>query len=214
MQHASIDVALIRGVIPETAGVRQVHLFDEVRAAVCSEHSGLASHGVLDWTEVPQWPLVVNTVSGTTGPWSWPTGEGPKHIIETRNFDEWLESVAADRGIGVVPDVAMRRNIHSAVRFIPLTNAPPSAVSLAFLPHNHEPLMRQFVAAAISAVDRTALRSPGGGLPRRHYLTSASRSPAGRAVSMRTPVMANTIGYPVEPAKSPKTAGPAPYPAS
>lgn len=118
---------------------------------MCSEHSRLASREVLDWSEVPEWPLVVNTVSGTTGPWSWPAGQGPERTVETKNFDEWLESVAADRGIGVVPDVAMRRNIHSAVRFIPLTNAPTSPVSLAFLPHVRESLMRDFVAAAVAA---------------------------------------------------------------
>ena len=156
VERASIDVALIRGAIPGTAPVRRVHLFDEVRVAVCSEHSRLASYEVLDWDEVPEWPLVVNTVSGTTGPWSWPPGEGPKRVVETRNFDEWLESVAADRGIGVVPDVAMRRNIHSAIRFIPLKNAPTSAVSLAFLPHVRESLMRQFVEAAVAAVDLPA----------------------------------------------------------
>ena len=105
----------------------------------------------LDWDEVPAWPLVVNTVSGTTGPWSWPAGQGPARIVETGNFDEWLESVAADRGIGVVPDVAMRRNIHSAVRFIPLVNAPSSPVWLAFLPRVREALIRQFAEAAIAA---------------------------------------------------------------
>jgi len=152
VQQAAIDVALIRGAIPDSVPVRRVHLFDEVRVAVCSEHSKLASYEVLDWAEVPQWPLVVNTVSGTTGPWSWPVGQGPQRTVETENFDEWLESVAADRGIGVVPDVAMRRNIHSAVRFIPLTNAPTSPVSLAFLPHAREALMREFVAAAVGAV--------------------------------------------------------------
>jgi DNA-binding transcriptional LysR family regulator len=156
VEHASIDVALIRGAIPDTAPVRRVHLFDEVRVAVCSENSRLASYKVLDWNEVPEWPLVVNTVSGTTGPWSWPAGRGPRRIVETRNFDEWLESVAADRGIGVVPDVAMRRNIHSAIRFIPLKNAPTSPVSLAFLPHVRESLVRQFVEAAVAAVDLAA----------------------------------------------------------
>jgi DNA-binding transcriptional LysR family regulator len=128
-------------------------LFDEVRVAVCSQHSKLASYEALDWNDVHEWPLVVNTVSGTTGPWSWPEGQGPQRVVETANFDEWLESVAADRGIGVVPDVAMRRNIHSAIRFIPLTNAPTSPVWLAFLPHVRESLMREFVAAALTAAD-------------------------------------------------------------
>jgi DNA-binding transcriptional LysR family regulator len=157
VEQASIDVALIRGALPDRSPVRRVHLFDERRVAVCSEHSRLAAYDVLDWNEVPDWPLVVNTVSGTTGPWSWPAGEGPQHVVETRNFDEWLESVAADRGIGVVPDVAMRRNIHSAVRFVPLINAPTSPVSLAFLPHVRESLMRQFVEAAVAAVTPAAV---------------------------------------------------------
>ena len=76
---------------------------------------------------------------------------GARPRRETGNFDEWLESVAAARGIGVVPDVAMRRNIHSAVRFVPLVNAPPSPVWLAFLPRVREALLRQFAAAAIAA---------------------------------------------------------------
>jgi DNA-binding transcriptional LysR family regulator len=164
LRQAAIDVALIRGAIPDSAPVRRVHLFDEVRVAVCSAQSALAAYSELDWAQVPRWPLVVNTVSGTTGPWSWPPGQGPDRVIETENFDEWLESVAAGRGIGVVPDVAMRRNIHSAVRFIPLRGAPPSPVWLAFLPHAREPLMRQFAEAAVAAAGPGA--GPGAGEPR------------------------------------------------
>lgn len=166
LQNAAIEVAVIRGRVPATgtgaARVRTVHLFDEARVAVCSERSSLAARPAIDWHDIPDWPLVVNTVSGTTGPWSWPDGQGPRRVIETRNFDEWLESVAADRGIGVVPDVAMRRSIHPAVRFIPLTGAPPSPVSLAFLPHVREPLMRQFVEAAVSAAGHAAPSSAPG----------------------------------------------------
>jgi DNA-binding transcriptional LysR family regulator len=162
VEQAAIDVAVIRGRLPATAPVRRVHLFDEVRVAVCSQHSRLASYAALDWNDVPDWPLVVNTVSGTTGPWSWPVGRRPQRTVETANFDEWLESVAADRGIGVVPDLAMRRNIHSALRFIPLTNAPASPVWLAFLPHVREPLMREFVAAAVAAAGSTPNPATGG----------------------------------------------------
>jgi hypothetical protein len=51
-----------------------------------------------------------------------------------------------------VPEVARRRNIHPAVRFVPLVNAPPSPVVLAFLPHVHEALMREFLESAIGAL--------------------------------------------------------------
>lgn len=151
IENAALEAAVIRGAPAGAGRVRSVHLFDETRVAACSEHSRLAARDAIDWHEVPRWPLVVNTVSGTTGPWSWPAGQGPSQVIETRNFDEWIESVAADRGIGVVPDVAMRRSIHPAVRFIPVTGAPPSPVRLAYLPRVREPLVRQFVEAALAA---------------------------------------------------------------
>jgi DNA-binding transcriptional LysR family regulator len=150
--RGAVEVAVVRGAVDPAVPARVVHLFDEVRVAVCSVASELAGHADLHWLDVPKWPLVVNTVSGTTGPWSWPAGEGPSRVVETANFDEWLESVAADRGIGVVPEVAMRRNIHSAVRFVPLLDAPTSPVSLAFLPGVRPAQLRRFVEAAVAAV--------------------------------------------------------------
>jgi hypothetical protein len=72
--------------------------------AVCSAHSALAAYSELDWAEVPRWPLVVNTVSGTTGPWSWPPGQGSDRVIETEKAVAATEPGAgeprpsADRG--------------------------------------------------------------------------------------------------------------------
>jgi DNA-binding transcriptional LysR family regulator len=150
VQQGKVDVAVVRGHVA-SAAVRVVHLFDESRVAVCSVHCRLAGRSELDWAEVPRWPLVVNTTSGTTGPWSWPTGAGPKTVVETTNFDEWIESVAADRGIGVIPDVAVRRNIHPGVRFIALRGAPKSPVVLAFLPHARNAVLRRFIEAAVAS---------------------------------------------------------------
>jgi DNA-binding transcriptional LysR family regulator len=151
VQQNKIDVALVRGEV-RSLTLRVVHLFDETRVAVCSVRSALAQQDQLEWSDIPSWPVVVNIVSGTTGPWSWPAGQGPDRIVETTNFDEWLESIAADRGIGVVPEVAMRRNIHPAVKFVPLLHAPSSPVSLVFMPNVQDTLMRQFIEASIGAL--------------------------------------------------------------
>jgi DNA-binding transcriptional LysR family regulator len=151
VERGRIDVAVVRGPVEGGSPARVVHLFDEVRVAVCSADSELADAEQVRWNEIARWPLVVNTVSGTTGPWSWTDGDRPTEVVETRNFDEWLESVAANRGIGVVPEVAMRRNIHPAVRFIPLVGAPSSPVSIAFLPDHRPRLMRRFVESAVES---------------------------------------------------------------
>lgn len=153
VEQGRVDVAVVRGTPPESPA-RVVHLFDERRVVVCSLDCTMAQRDEVHWRDVPAWPLVVNTVSGTTGPWSWPDGDGPARIVETGNFDEWLESVAANRGIGVVPEVAMRRNIHPAVKFVPLIGAPTTPVSIAFLPTTQPRQLRRFVEAAAQAVER------------------------------------------------------------
>lgn len=150
VQQGRVEVAVVRGEVTSTA-VQVVHLFDESRVAVCAVGCRLARRSELDWAEIPGLPLVVNTTSGTTGPWSWPGTQGPETVIETTNFDEWIESVAADRGIGVIPDVAVRRNIHPAVKFIPLRGAPPCSVSLVFLPRARNATLRRFVEAAVGS---------------------------------------------------------------
>nr|WP_062332780.1 LysR family transcriptional regulator [Herbidospora sakaeratensis] len=152
VERGTVDVGLLRGDLrhPASGELRLVHLFDETRVAVCDLNSDLAARDHVDWEEIPDWPLVVNVLSGTTGPWSW-SDRQPRAVVETENFDEWIESVAAGRGIGVVPEVARRRSVHPAVTYVPLRNAPPIPVSLAFVPGRQERLVRAFVEAALQA---------------------------------------------------------------
>lgn len=157
LQERAVDVALVRGQIRNAPPrSRAVHLYDETRVAVCSPDSALAERDRLDWSEVPSWPLVVNTRSGTTGPWSFREGHVPERIVETGNFDEWLESVAANRGIGVVPEVAQRRITHLAVRFVPLIGAPASAVHLVRVPGGQQELVNQFLDVALELARESA----------------------------------------------------------
>ncbi|MFF2546278.1 LysR family transcriptional regulator [Kitasatospora sp. NPDC058063] len=137
--YQRIDVALIRGSRPVGTAVRTVHLYDERRVAVRARGEeggdpGRAVPDALHWSDAHEWTLVVNTANGTTGPWCWPDGDGPRRYVETANFDEWLESVAAGRGIGIVPDTAERRIHHPELRFMSLAGAPPSPVRLAYRP--------------------------------------------------------------------------------
>ncbi|MFK0280911.1 LysR family transcriptional regulator [Streptomyces sp. NPDC090499] len=164
LNRESVDIALVRGARAVGGAVRTVHLYDERRVAVRArteadqrETSHVPSDmpDTLRWQDAHEWTLVVNTGSGTTGPWCWPNGGGPRRYVDTANFDEWLESVAAGRGIGVVPDVAERRIHHPALRFLSLTGAPPSPVRLAYRPDNSagagSALLRHFLNAALDA---------------------------------------------------------------
>ncbi|MFI5998401.1 LysR family transcriptional regulator [Streptomyces sp. NPDC051362] len=160
LRQRTADIALIRGETETLGNVQAVHLFDETRIAVCARQCDLAKQGSLDWSEIQKWPLVVNTISGTTGPESWPAEQRPREIIETANYDEWVESVAADRGIGIVPEVARHRTPHPALHFVDLTNAPLSPVSVAHMPDGPRTLIRRFMEAAIAAARLRATPPP------------------------------------------------------
>lgn len=153
LRSAAIDIALIRGQqTGPAAKIQTLHLFCEDRLAVCSSLSALSKMEKVSWDKIPEWPLVVNTTSGTTGPWSWSEGNAPETVVETATFDEWIESVAANRGIGVVPEVAQRRITHPALRFIRIEGAPEVPVRLAFLRRNSSTLVRRFLEAALESV--------------------------------------------------------------
>nr|WP_202557662.1 LysR family transcriptional regulator [Streptomyces sp. SID5789] len=149
-QHV-VDVAVVRGDMDLAEPLETVRLYEEARFAVCARESPLAGRTHLDWSEVRQWRLVVNSVSGTTGPWSWPEDLRPKDIVETSNYDEWVETVAANRGIGIVPETARHRSPHPGLRFIALVDAPPVPVRLVYSSDGPGALVRRFVDAALEA---------------------------------------------------------------
>ncbi|MGW1817397.1 LysR family transcriptional regulator [Streptomyces sp. NPDC002125] len=158
LDRQNVDVALVRGGRPVGSAVQTVHLYDEQRVAVHAREEtedGGREHvdAALRWQDAPEWTLVVNTASGTTGPWCWPDGNGPRRYVETANFDEWLESVAAGRGLGIAPNTAERRVHHPVLRFVPLTGAPPSPLRLAYRPETGtgSALLRRFLDAALEA---------------------------------------------------------------
>ncbi|HYS39148.1 MAG TPA: LysR family transcriptional regulator, partial [Pseudonocardiaceae bacterium] len=64
------DVAVLRGE-PAKAGLQTVMLFRERRVAAVRRNSPLANRSRIHWRDLADWPLVVNTVSGTTHPDDW-----------------------------------------------------------------------------------------------------------------------------------------------
>ena len=141
------DIAVLRGQ-PVQSGLQVVMLFRERRVAAVRRNTPLANRSRIHWDDLADWPLVVNTVSGTTQPELWPANRRPVTSTECANFDEWLEAVAANRGVGVVPISAAYRVVHPAIRFVALDGAPLVPVYLAFPRQGSHPFTRQFVSAA------------------------------------------------------------------
>ncbi|WP_055701938.1 MULTISPECIES: LysR family transcriptional regulator [Streptomyces] len=143
------DVAVVRGDLPPGAAVRARPLLREPRIAVVARGAAeLAGRRVVDWAELADLPLVVNTVTGTTRPELWPAARRPRLACTADNFDEWLEAVAAGHGVGVAPEPVARRHAHPSLRHVRLKNAPPVAVRLAVPARDAHPLAERYLALA------------------------------------------------------------------
>ena len=128
-----VDIAVYRNRPPQLpAGTSTRLLGTEQRVLAISRNDEVSAMPVAQWEFLPARPVVVNTVSGSTAADSLPRDGANRSVISCRNFDEWLELVAAGKGIGVVPELAARRVAHPDVAFIPITGAPPTPVRLAW----------------------------------------------------------------------------------
>ncbi|MER7027121.1 MULTISPECIES: LysR family transcriptional regulator [Streptomyces] len=147
-----VHVALLRGT-PPPRNLRSRFLYEEPRIAGVPAGWELAARTELDWAELADLPLVVNTASGTTFPDMWPAGRRPAVGAECRNYDEWLEQVAAGLGVGTAPLSTARRYTHPSVHLVPLTGAPTVSAHLVYPSHGAHPQAARFVNEAWRASD-------------------------------------------------------------
>ncbi|MGR7027483.1 LysR family transcriptional regulator [Geodermatophilus sp. URMC 62] len=147
------DAAVVRGPVPGP-GVRSEHLLDEPRvAAVPAEHR-LADRPRLALTDLADDPVVVNSVSGTTGTGLWPPDRRPTRTVEVTSTEDWLAAIASGRGVGVTVSATAELNGYPGVRFLPLTDTPPVPVSLAWTDPPSHPAVEALVRLAREVLPR------------------------------------------------------------
>ncbi|QIS19863.1 LysR family transcriptional regulator [Nocardia terpenica] len=109
---------------------RTVALPPEPRVAAVPVPGPWQYRRVLDWSELAGRRLVVNTLADRLGDADWPGGTRGPALCTADNLEEWLESVAADHGVGIAPD-SVRRHTNPSVRYVRLKNAPEVPMLLA-----------------------------------------------------------------------------------
>lgn len=125
------DVAVVREpvVLP---GVRTAFLTREDRLAAVATDGPLARHAALTLADLAGHPVAINTVSGTTTSALWPAGARPRATVEVANTDDWWAAIAAGRAVGVTTTATASMYPHPAVTYVPLSDAAPVEVRLAW----------------------------------------------------------------------------------
>ncbi|MER6997563.1 LysR family transcriptional regulator [Streptomyces sp. NPDC000410] len=147
LTRGEVDAALLRG--PVTApGLATEELFREPRVAAVPSDGPLARRTTLTLADLATQAIVLNTVSGTTTPDLWPAAARPTATLTVANTDDWLTAIAAGRGTGVSGASTASVHPHPGVTYVPLTDAPPLPVLLAWRATAPHPALAALAALA------------------------------------------------------------------
>ncbi|GAV39723.1 LysR family transcriptional regulator [Streptomyces acidiscabies] len=88
--------------------------------------------------------LVVDRRTGTTTPDLWPPGARPA-VEETHDVDDWLTAIAGGRSIGMTAESTAHQYPRPGVAYLPVRDAEPIAVRLAWWRDDPHPATQQVV---------------------------------------------------------------------
>lgn len=131
LTRGEVDAALLRGEV-RAPGLITEQLTTEPRVAGLPADDPLAHRTALALTDLADRTIAVNTVSGTTTLDLWPAAARPASTITIGNTDDWLAAITGGRAVGVTTSATAEMHPHPAMAYVPLTDAPPVPVVLAW----------------------------------------------------------------------------------
>jgi DNA-binding transcriptional LysR family regulator len=150
-----VDVAVLRS-RPDRAGIQVEALPPERRLAAVPSDTELAARESLTLADLADRAIAINAVIGTTRLDLWPRGHAPTETVVTWNTDDWLAAIAGGRAVGVTTVATPVMRPHPGVTYLPLTDAPPVGVYLAWREPRTHPAVPELLALI------RELAGPGG----------------------------------------------------
>jgi len=140
-----VDAALLR-TRPDLPGVRVTALAPEPRLAAVPSDTALAARERLALADLADRPIAINAVVGTTTMDLWPAGQAPTETVVVANTDDWITAIAGGRAVGVTTVATRSMRPHPGVAYLPLVDAPPVDVYLAWREPRTHPAVGDLLA--------------------------------------------------------------------
>ncbi|MFF8369163.1 LysR family transcriptional regulator [Streptomyces lydicus] len=147
LARGDVDAALLRGEV-RTPGLRTEQLTTEPRVAGLPADDPLAHRAALSLTELADRTIALNIVSGTTTLDLWPPHARPSATLTIGNTDDWLAAITGGRAVGVTTSATAEMHPHPSMAYVPLTDAPPVPVVLAWRDAPGHPRIPDLIALA------------------------------------------------------------------
>jgi DNA-binding transcriptional LysR family regulator len=154
LRRGEADVAVLR-TEPSGAGVAHVALIEEPRLAAVADDHPLAACDAITLGDLSGEVVSVCETAGTTTADLWPVGARPR-TVDVPGVVEWLTSIATGATVGVTAAGTGHHNPHPGVTYLPLTDADPITVHLAWPSPAAHPSTEAFVSLAQRHLSRSA----------------------------------------------------------
>ena len=147
LTSGKVDVALTRGPV-DLARFRTAVVDEETRVAVLHRANPLSRRRSLTLADLSGGTLVATQV-GTTTPELWPADARPTVAgTDVATVDDWLVAIASGEGFGVSVASTAVLHRHPDVRYVPLTDASPVPLLLAWPRRGAHPAVKDLVQVA------------------------------------------------------------------
>ncbi|MFJ6602978.1 LysR family transcriptional regulator [Streptomyces lydicus] len=147
LARGDVDAALLRGEV-RTPGLLTEQLTTEPRVAGLPADDPLAHRTALSLTELADRTIALNIVSGTTTLDMWPPHARPSATLTIGNTDDWLAAITGGRAVGVTTSATAEMHPHPSMAYVPLTDAAPVPVVLAWRDAPGHPRIPDLIALA------------------------------------------------------------------
>ncbi|PJN34550.1 LysR family transcriptional regulator [Streptomyces sp. CB02959] len=147
LARGDVDAALLRGEV-SAPGLVTEELTTEPRVAGLPADDPLARRPNLSLADLATRTIALNTVSGTTFVDLWPPTARPTSTITIGNTDDWIAAITGGRAVGVTTSATAGMHPHPAMAYVPLTDAPPVPVVIAWRDGPGHPRIPDLVALA------------------------------------------------------------------
>jgi DNA-binding transcriptional LysR family regulator len=153
LTSSQVDVAFMRPPVEGQDDLELETLLEEPRVAIMASDHHLAEERLVSITRLVEEPFVVGPAS--TGIWRdyWLVtehrgGVPPRLGPETNTIEEWLETIAAGRGVSLTPASTGRFYGRPGITFVPVADIRGSTVAVAWRKGPTKPVVTAFVGIA------------------------------------------------------------------
>ncbi|GGM85870.1 LysR family transcriptional regulator [Lentzea pudingi] len=146
LRRGEADVAVLR-TPPAGGDLGHAALIEEPRIAAVADDHPLASRAALTLDDLVGECVAVCETAATTSADLWPAGARPR-TVDVPGVVEWLTSIATGTTVGVTAAGTSHHHPHPGVTYLPITDAGPITVHLAWPEATAHPSTEAFVALA------------------------------------------------------------------